>query len=170
MLLSLRTWPWVLQVSFCFVSVFSLNGIFITHFMYTCCEIVGAVFFDTDLNSSFFGILFQGNLFIMLGAMASAPEKLNDREIFYKHDDSNFYPAASYVIGQALALIPQMMLDVLIFGCLVYWMVRQYMITEEEWFPVCFQNHLTIFVVLFAGWFHSYCWSIHSLFSTLLFI
>ena len=82
------------------------------------------MFFDTNLNSSFFGILFQGNLFIMLGAMASAPEKLNDREIFYKHDDSNFYPAGSYVIGQALALVPQMMIDVLIFGCIVYWMVR----------------------------------------------
>jgi ABC-type multidrug transport system permease subunit len=84
---------------------------------------VGAVFFDTDLNSSYFGVLFQGNLFIMLGAMASAPEKINDRTIFYKHDDSNFYPAASYVIGQSLALIPQMVIDVLLFGTLVYFMV-----------------------------------------------
>ena len=84
---------------------------------------VGAVFFNTDLNSSYFGVLFQGNLFILLGAMASAPEKITDRAMFYKHNDSNFYPAASYVIGQALALIPQMMIDVLIFGTLVYWMV-----------------------------------------------
>jgi ABC-type multidrug transport system permease subunit len=84
---------------------------------------VGAVFFDTDLNSSYFGVLFQGNLFIMLGAMASAPEKINDRVIFYKHDDSNFYPAAAYVIGQSLALIPQMVIDVLLFGTLVYFMV-----------------------------------------------
>lgn len=36
---------------------------------------------------------------------------------------SNFYPAASYVLGQALALVPQMMMDVLLFGTLVYWMV-----------------------------------------------
>ena len=84
---------------------------------------VGAVFFNTDLNSSYFGVLFQGNLFILLGAMASAPEKITDRAIFYKHNDSNFYPAASYVMGQALALIPQMMIDVLIFGTIVYWMV-----------------------------------------------
>ena len=48
---------------------------------------VGAVFFQTNVNSSFFGVLFQGNLFIMLGAMTSAPEKLNDRAVFYKHDD-----------------------------------------------------------------------------------
>ena len=84
---------------------------------------VGAVFFNTELNSSYFGILFQGNLFIMLGAMAMAPEKINERAIFYKHDDSNFYPATAYVIGQALAFVPQMIIDVVIFGTFVYWMV-----------------------------------------------
>jgi len=84
---------------------------------------VGAVFFETDVNSSFFGVLFQGNLFIMLGAMTAAPENLGDRAIFYKHADSNFYPALSYVIGQALALVPQMILDVILFGTIVYWMV-----------------------------------------------
>eukprot|EP01082_Thalassiosira_pseudonana_P014895 g13469.t1 g13469 contig8:742113-747102(+) len=84
---------------------------------------VGFVFFETDVNSSFFGVLFQGNLFIMLGAMTSAPEKLDDRAIFYKHSDSNFYPALSYIVGQALALVPQMIMDVLLFGTLVYWLV-----------------------------------------------
>jgi len=84
---------------------------------------VGFVFLNTDLSSSFFGVLFQGNLFIMLGAMTSAPDKLDDRAVFYKHDDSNFYPALSYIIGQALALIPQMIIDVLLFGTCVYWMV-----------------------------------------------
>lgn len=84
---------------------------------------VGFVFLNTDMVSSFFGVLFQGNLFIMLGAMTSAPGKLDDRAVFYKHDDSNFYPALSYVIGQALALIPQMIIDVFLFGTFVYWMV-----------------------------------------------
>lgn len=40
-----------------------------------------------------------------------------------KHNDSNFYPAFSYVLGQALALVPQMLLDVLLFGTFVYWLV-----------------------------------------------
>lgn len=81
------------------------------------------VFLNTNVNSSFFGVLFQGNLFIMLGAMTSAPDKVDDRAIFYKHADSNFYPALAYIIGQALALIPQMLIDVLLFGICVYWMV-----------------------------------------------
>ena len=84
---------------------------------------VGMVFLDTDMNSSFFGVLFQGNLFLMLGAMTSSTDKLDDRKIFYKHDDSNFYPALSYIVGQALALIPQMLLDVMLFGTFIYWMV-----------------------------------------------
>ena len=84
---------------------------------------VGFVFLNTEFNSSFFGVLFQGNLFIMLGAMTSTPDKLDDRTIFYRHHDSNFYPALSYIIGQSLALVPQMLLDVLLFGVFVYWMV-----------------------------------------------
>ena len=55
--------------------------------------------------------------------MTSAPEKLDDRSVFYKHKDSNFYPAMSYLLGQAMALIPQMLLDVLLFGTFVYWLV-----------------------------------------------
>ena len=84
---------------------------------------VGFVFRNTDISRSFFGVLFQGNLFIMLGAMTSTPDKLDDRAIFYKHHDSNFYPALAYIIGQALALIPQMLLDVMLFGTFVYWRV-----------------------------------------------
>jgi hypothetical protein len=59
----------------------------------------------------------------MLGAMTTSPEKLDDRAIFYKHDASNFYPALSYVIGQAIASIPQILIDVLLFGSFVYWLV-----------------------------------------------
>jgi len=84
---------------------------------------VGFVFLNTTLDSSYFGVLFQGNLFIMLGAMTAAPEKVDARAVFYKHADSNFYSALSYVIGEALAAMPQMLIDVLLFGIFVYWMV-----------------------------------------------
>jgi hypothetical protein len=39
--------------------------------------------------------------------MTAAPEQLVDRSIFYKHQDADFYPTCSYVLGRSIALIPQ---------------------------------------------------------------
>lgn len=78
-------------------------------------------------------------------------QQLDDRAIFYKHHDgtstcvppprcgccvllnllmllfsstsANFYSALSYVIGKALSNVPQMLVDALFLGSLVYWMV-----------------------------------------------
>jgi hypothetical protein len=68
---------------------------------------VGGVFFQTSSVASIYGVLFQLNLFIMLGAMTSIPEQVNDRIIFYRHTDANFYGAFSYAIGKAVSLLPQ---------------------------------------------------------------
>lgn len=85
---------------------------------------VGGVFWNTDSVVSIFGVLFQGMLFIMLGAMTSAPSQMADRIIYYKHADANFFPTFSYVIGRSIALIPQATMDCVIFGSILYWMVR----------------------------------------------
>ena len=37
----------------------------------------------------------------------SAPAQVDDRIIFYKHNDANFYGAFPYVLGKAIALMPQ---------------------------------------------------------------
>lgn len=84
---------------------------------------VGGVFFQTDAISSIYGALFQLNLFIMLGAMVVVPDQVSDRNIFYKHLEANFYGAFPYVLGRALALLPQAFIDVMIFGSIIYWMV-----------------------------------------------
>jgi hypothetical protein len=68
---------------------------------------VGGVFFNTDSVISIYGVLFQLNLFIMLGAMTSVPEQVNDRIIYYRHADDNFYGAFSYAIGKGASLLPQ---------------------------------------------------------------
>ena len=68
---------------------------------------VGGVFFQTDSVISIYGVLFQLNLFIMLGAMTSVPEQVDDRIIYYRHADDNFYGAYSYAIGKGVALMPQ---------------------------------------------------------------
>jgi hypothetical protein len=68
---------------------------------------VGGVFFQTDSVVSIYGVLFQLNLFIMLGAMTSVPEQVDDRIIYYRHADDNFYGAYAYAIGKGVALLPQ---------------------------------------------------------------
>jgi hypothetical protein len=39
--------------------------------------------------------------------MTSAPSLIDDRIIFYKHNRSNFYGAAPYVLAKSFALLPQ---------------------------------------------------------------
>lgn len=58
-----------------------------------------------------------------LGAMTSVPEQVDDRIIFYRHSDANFYGAFSYTFGKAASLLPQSLCDVLIFGTICYFMV-----------------------------------------------
>ena len=47
-------------------------------------------------------------------------QQMDDREVFYKHHDSNFYSALSYVLGKALAMIPQQIVDTLLLGGRLY--------------------------------------------------
>lgn len=68
---------------------------------------VGGVFFQTDDDQSIFGVLFQGMLFIMLGAMTVAPGFVDERVIYYKHADANFFSPYPFVIGKAVSKLPQ---------------------------------------------------------------
>ena len=84
---------------------------------------VGGVFFQTTKVASIFGVLFQGMLFIMLGSMTSIPGQIDDRPIFYRHSDANFYPTASYILGLVIAMMPQTLMDTFTFATILYWMV-----------------------------------------------
>ena len=68
---------------------------------------VGGVFFQTEDVVSILGVLFQGMLFIMLGAMTTAPGFVDERPIFYKQADANFFPSLPYVLGKSISKIPQ---------------------------------------------------------------
>lgn len=77
---------------------------------------VGGVFFQTDDVVSILGVLFQGMLFIMLGAMTTAPGFVDERPIFYKQADANFFPALPYVLGKSISKIPQVIDSPTVFG------------------------------------------------------
>ncbi len=42
-----------------------------------------------------------------VGAMTSIPAQVEDRIIFYRHYDANFYGAFAYAFGKAISLLPQ---------------------------------------------------------------
>uniref|UniRef100_A0A7S4JUM9 ABC transporter domain-containing protein n=1 Tax=Odontella aurita TaxID=265563 RepID=A0A7S4JUM9_9STRA len=84
---------------------------------------VGLVFLQTKVVESILGVLFQTTLFIMLGAMTAAPAEVNDRAIYYKHQDANLFPTFSYVLGRTFSLIPQTFMDISIFGTIIYFVV-----------------------------------------------
>jgi len=60
---------------------------------------------------------------VMSTSSTTVFQQMDDREVFYKHHDSNFYSALSYVLGKAFAMIPQQIVDTLLLGSLVYWLV-----------------------------------------------
>jgi ABC-type multidrug transport system ATPase subunit len=68
---------------------------------------VGGVFFQTDDPVSILGVLFQGMLFVMLSGMAVAPGFVDERIVFYKHADANFFSAFPFVVAKALSKLPQ---------------------------------------------------------------
>lgn len=55
--------------------------------------------------------------------MLSAPSQISDRVIYFKHYDSNFFGASSYVLGNSIGMMPQVLMDVTVIGTIIYWMV-----------------------------------------------
>jgi ABC-type multidrug transport system ATPase subunit len=68
---------------------------------------VGGVFRLTDDPVSIIGVLFQGMLFVMLGGMVSASTFVDERLVYYKQTDSNFFGAFSFVVAKAISKLPQ---------------------------------------------------------------
>jgi hypothetical protein len=74
---------------------------------------VGGVFFQTDDVVSILGVLFQGMLFVMLGGMVTAPAFVDERLIYYKQADANFFGSFSFIIAKAMSKLPQVSTPVL---------------------------------------------------------
>eukprot|EP00934_Nitzschia_sp_Nitz4_P005895 Nitzschia sp. Nitz4//scaffold51_size120721//34259//39017//NITZ4_003720-RA/size120721-snap-gene-0.33-mRNA-1//-1//CDS//3329553841//5885//frame0 len=118
---------------------------------------VGGVFYQTEDAQSIFGVLFQGMMFIMLGAMTVAPGFIDERPVYYKQADANFFSAYPFVIGKAMSKLPQTMMDCFAFGTILYFMVG-FANTAENYFIfmatiVCFSvamNELLFVLATFA--------------------
>jgi len=113
---------------------------------------VGGVFFQTDDVVSILGVLFQGMLFIMLGAMTTAPGFVDERPIFYKQADASFFPSLPYVLGKSFSKIPQVRSC---FHCLT-WVTRYY--SPRFRLNVDDYGLLTVrYITVFHGRFDQHC-------------
>lgn len=99
----------------------------------------GFLFRGDPVDSSFLGALYQITVTIMGTSSTTIFQQWDDRAIFYKHHESNFYSALSFVWGKSLAMFPQMLMDTLLLGTLVYWLVGF----------VADATHFIIFLLLF---------------------
>lgn len=84
--------------------------------------IVGTVFWQTTDPQSMMGVVFYAVLFISLGTLGTIAPQFETRRILYKEQDANFFPTWTFVLARALAGIPSLLFDTLIFGTLVYWL------------------------------------------------
>lgn len=86
--------------------------------------IAGTVFWQGwEEVSSVLGILFQSMLFVSIGAMMKVAPQYAVRGVLYKHQDANFFPTWTFIIGRSVASIPASIIDGLLYGTIVYWFV-----------------------------------------------
>jgi len=86
--------------------------------------IAGTVFWQAwEDTTSVLGILFQSMFFISLGAILKVAPQYPVRGILYKHQDANFFPTWTYVVGRSLATVPPSIIDGLLYGTIIYWFV-----------------------------------------------
>lgn len=86
--------------------------------------IAGTLFWQqNDDPQSVMGILFQSMFFIALGAMQRIPEQYDVRGVLYKHQDANFFPTWTFVVGRSLAGVPTAIIDAIVYGTIIYFFV-----------------------------------------------
>lgn len=116
---------------------------------------VGGVFYQTEDVVSILGLLFQSMLFIMLGASTASSALVDDRVIFRKHYEANFFSPYPFVIGRTLSQMPQIISDVLVFGSILYFMTGLNL-TVESYLTfiailICFSILINQIMAVFAA-------------------
>lgn len=85
--------------------------------------VVGTLFWQQTEPGAIIGALFQSAMFCVIGAMLLVVKQFPERSIYYKHQDANFFPTSTYVVGRSVSSIPSAFIDAILFGTLIYWFV-----------------------------------------------
>lgn len=67
------------------------------------------------------GFLFFTALFGALTGFSMLPGVFDQKAVFYKHAASLFYPASCLTLAQALVLMPQQLVETILFSTIMYW-------------------------------------------------
>lgn len=67
------------------------------------------------------GFLFLCTIFCALGNYSIIPLVYQQKQMFYKHYDALFYPAAAFTLAQSIAFFPLQLLEQTLFTTIVYW-------------------------------------------------
>eukprot|EP00403_Amphidinium_massartii_P008428 CAMPEP_0178426162 /NCGR_PEP_ID=MMETSP0689_2-20121128/29096_1 /TAXON_ID=160604 /ORGANISM="Amphidinium massartii, Strain CS-259" /LENGTH=1373 /DNA_ID=CAMNT_0020047847 /DNA_START=36 /DNA_END=4154 /DNA_ORIENTATION=+ len=85
--------------------------------------IIAIVFQDLSLDQvqSKMGLIFMTLMNFALGGMSTLPDGFDQRAVFYKQRDSNFYRTLAYSIAQNVVNFPVTIIKVLVFVSIIYW-------------------------------------------------
>ncbi|POM67096.1 ATP-binding cassette (ABC) Superfamily [Phytophthora palmivora] len=78
-------------------------------------------FNDSDAQLAM-GIIFESVLTLSLAQSAQIPTIMAEREVFYKQRGANFFQTGAYVLSSSICQMPQIILETVVFGSIVYWM------------------------------------------------
>ncbi|CAK4186138.1 unnamed protein product [Aphanomyces euteiches] len=96
------------------------------------------------------GVIFQSLLFFITSQVPKLPIIIENRKIFYKQRDANFFSTLSYVVAHALSHIPFAIVETLLFGNIMYWMAG---FVNDGMAYVTFMFMLFLVSFVFSAWF-----------------
>ncbi|CAK4186532.1 unnamed protein product [Aphanomyces euteiches] len=96
------------------------------------------------------GVIFQSLLFFITSQLPKLPIILENRTIFYKQRDANFFSTLSYVIANTISHIPFAIVETLVFGSVMYWMTG---FVNDMFAFMTFMFVLLLVSFVFSAWF-----------------
>ena len=87
--------------------------------------LLGTLFLQLDFNDSNlkFSVIFFSLLYLSIAAIAIIPGVVAERKVVYRQLEHRFYPAIAYAIGVPMIDFVLSIIEVVVFGSIVYWLV-----------------------------------------------
>lgn len=89
--------------------------------------LIGSLFWDVERSLQgalpFFGVSFLTVLFMTIGSLPILAIMLENKPVFFKHQDNFFYSSVAYIWSMVATQIPYSFIESVIFSVITYFMV-----------------------------------------------